>query len=216
MAGYRIHYRWLILLAIVNALYGCFLPQVYDETQKRLISLKPDDLKNHGIAFITPSTTTGQEEEKQGIALIFAEVLKKDRPGIPFLSLPETLNAINKAGLAEDYRRMFADYRDTGVFNRDILRKVGQATNTKYVAQLKLMTFSQGTQGRLAFLGLRLVETKSAHIRLFFQIWDTDMGSIAWEGVQELHYAVDTISEKTVTEKIIVEKAARDFIAQLP
>jgi hypothetical protein len=205
-----------MLTSILILLSACFLPQVYDTAQNRTISLRAEDLSTHGVAFITPSTVTGQEEEKQEVALTFTEVLRKERPAIICLSLSETLNAINQAGLSEDYKRMYVDYRDTGIFNRDILRKVGEATKTRYVAQLKLMAFSQGSDNRFGVLGLRLVDTKFADLRLFFQIWNTQDGTIAWEGAQEIHYAIDRISEKPVTLRVIIEKAARDIISKLP
>ncbi len=210
------NYRWLIVVIVVGAMGGCFVPQTYDTIQYRSISLNIQDLQEKGMAFITPSTITGQEEEKQALALTFAAVLRKERPRLRCITLPETLNAVNKAGLADDYKHMFADYRDTGIFNRDILQKISSATNTGYVAQLKLMTFVQNSNDRFGFLGLRLVVTKSAHLRLFFQIWNAESGSIAWEGVQEMHYAVDTMSESSVTLRTAIEKAARDLIEQLP
>ncbi|HEX7533705.1 MAG TPA: hypothetical protein VF343_00485, partial [Syntrophales bacterium] len=180
------------------------------------ISLKAQDLSTYGMAFITPSTVTGQEEEKQEVALTFTGVLKKERPAILCLSLPETLNAINQAGLSEDYKRMYVDYRDTGIFNRDILRKVGEATKTRYVAQIKLMAFSQGSDNRFGVFGLRMIDTKFADLRLFFQIWNTQDGTIAWEGSQEIHYAIDRVSEKPVTQRVIIEKAAHDIVSKLP
>ena len=210
------NFRWLMLASVLLLLCACFMPQVHDTTQNRSISLKADDLSTHGLAFITPSTVTGQEEEKQEVAFTFTEVLRKDRPAILCLSLSETLNAINQAGLAEDYKRMYVDYRDTGIFNRDILKKVGEATKTRYVAQLKLMAFSQGSDNRFGALGLRLIDTKFADLRLFFQIWNTQDGTIAWEGVKEIHYAIDRITEKPVTQRVIIEKAARDIISKLP
>ncbi|MGO9137851.1 MAG: hypothetical protein ACLP9S_05395 [Syntrophales bacterium] len=208
--------RWLMLGSILILLCACFVPQVHDTTQNRTISLKADDLPTYGVAFITPSTVTGQEEEKQEVALTFAEVLKKERPSIRSLSLPETLNAINQAGLSEDYKRMYDDYRDTGLFNRDILQKVGAATKTRYVAQIKLMAFSQGSDNRLGVFGLRMINTKYADLRLFFQIWNTQNGTIAWEGVQEIHYAIDRVSETPVTQRVIIEKAAHEIISKLP
>ncbi|MGA3208987.1 MAG: hypothetical protein ABSE05_14360 [Syntrophales bacterium] len=210
------NYKWLILASVLIWLCACVIPQVYDTAQNRAISLKAEDLPKHGVAFITPSTVTGQEEEKQEVALTFAEVLKKERPAIRCLSLPETLTAINQAGLSEDYKRMYVDYRDTGIFNRDILRKVGEATKTRYVAQLKLMAFTQGSDNRLGVLGLRMIDTKFADLRLFFQIWNTQDGSIAWEGVQEIHYAIDRVTEKPVTQKTIIEKAAHAIVSKLP
>jgi hypothetical protein len=192
------------------------MPQVHDTDQNRSISLKAEDLSSHGLAFITPSTVTGQEEEKQEVAFTFTEVLRKVRPKILCLSLSETLNAINRAGLSEEYKRMYVDYRDTGIFNRDILKKVGEATKTRYVAQLKLMSFSQGSDNRFGVLGMRLIDTKFADLRLFFQIWNTEDGTIAWESVKEIHYAIDRVTEKPVTQRVIIEKAARDIVSKLP
>ncbi len=218
MAYGMVHRFRLVAFGLLGMglLSGCFIPQVYDTTEHRQISLKADDLRTKGLAFITPSTVTGQEEEKQAIALEFAEVLKKERPGIRCVTLPETLNALNKAGLGEAYKHMVSDYRDSGIFNRDTLRQVGEAASTKFVVQLKLMTFAQGSQDRFGVLGLRLIDTKNAHLRIFFQIWDTQEGTIAWEASQEMHYAVDTVSEKSVTQKTILDKAAKSIIARLP
>ena len=93
---------------------------------------------------------------------------------------------------------------------------MGEAAKTKYLVQLKLMNFSQGSSDRFSVFGLRLVETKFAHVRIFFQIWDSNEGMIAWEGVQEMHYAVDTFTQRSVAQKTIMEKTAHDIISRLP
>ena len=213
--------RWLTVgtmmaVFLISLLCGCVTPQIQSTVQHRLISLHPNDLQAYGIAFITPSTVTGQEQEKQAVALTFAEVLIKEHPDIHCVTLPETLSAINKAGFADDYKRMYEDYRDTGLFERNILQKVGEVTGARYAAQLKLAGFSQGTQGRFSAFGLRMLETKHATIRLFFQIWDTQEGTIAWEGTQELNYAVDRLFEKNITLRTVLQEAARNLIARVP
>ena len=179
-------------------------------------SLKQNYLINRGLAFITPSTVTGQEQDKQTLAFGFAKAMQERRPDIRIVTLPETLGAINRANIAEDYKLMYVDYRDTGVFKRDLLKKVGDATGVRYVAQLKLATFSQNSNDRLSLLGVRLMQTKQANIRIFFQIWDSKDGSIAWEGTEEMNYSWDTATEKPVTFKAIVEKAANNLIDLLP
>ncbi len=208
--------KWFAVPIIVGLLCGCFIPQVYDTTQHSLLYLPAEDLRAKGLAFITPTAITGQEEEKQAVALLFTEVLKKERPAMRCVSLPEALNALTEAGLADDYKRLLQGYRETGIFDRAILRKVGEATKTGYVAQLKLMIFSQGSQDRFGALGLRMIMTKSAHLRLFLQIWNVEDGLIAWEGVQEMHYAVDTVTENSVALKTAMERAAHAFISRLP
>jgi len=195
---------------------GCLPAQVYPTIQERGISLQPGDLEAHGISYITPSAATGQEEERQAIAFVFSNVMQKERNAIRVVPLAETLSAVNKAGLAADYSRMYSDYRDTGLLNRDILRQVGEATGVRYVAQIKVQNFGQTQKDRFSILGLRLIETKTADVRLFFQIWDSKDGGVVWEATQELHFAQETMTEQQLTLNEVVSRAAQELVAKLP
>ena len=206
---------WLLLI-MVTLVTACGLPQVHSTARHRVLSIGPGDLEKYGVAFITPATVTGQEEEKQTIALDFAEVLREDRPQIRCVTLPETLSAINKAGFADEYRNMFNDYKLAGIFNKEILRKIGEVTQTRYIAQIKLSGFNQSSNDRFSMFGLRVLQTQQARIRLFLQIWDSQSGVIAWEGVEELVRAEDTLTEANVTLRKVLEEAARKLIARLP
>jgi DUF971 family protein len=205
-----------LLAVLCLALAGCSTTQTYPTLQVQSISLRKGDLESAGLAFITPSTVTGQEQEKQAVALGFADVLKEERKDLRVVTLAETLSAVNKAGFADAYRKMYDDYRDTGLFPGDALRRVGQAAGARYLAQLKLQGFEQGTRDRFGILGIRMIETKYAHIRLFLQIWDSETGAIAWEGVQELRHSHDTFSEQPVMQRTVLERTARDLVARLP
>jgi hypothetical protein len=197
-------------------LAGCFSAQIYPTLQQRGISLRPGDLETYGIGFITPSAATGQEEERQAVALVFAEVMEKERKRIRVVPLAQTLGAVNKSGLAEAYSRMYNDYRDTGLLKRDILQQVGAVIGVRYVAQIKVQSFGQGSRERFGMFGFRLVETKTAGMRLFFQIWDCSDGTVAWEAAQELHYAYDTVTEEQLTLPKVAGRAAQDLVAKLP
>jgi hypothetical protein len=219
-AGYE---RAIAMLRIYSVLMiasvfmgGCALPQTFPAIQEQRLTLGPGDLESQGVAFITPSTVTGQEEEKQALALVFAHVLQSERGGINVVTLPESLNAINKAGLSDDYKRMYDEYRDTGLFKRDMLKRIGELTGARYAAQIKLQGFSQTAKERFGALGFRIVETRSANVRLFLQIWDTRDGTIAWEGMQEMLYAREAITEKPITLQVAVERAAKGLIKALP
>jgi hypothetical protein len=204
-------------LLLVSLLSGCSTaPQFFPTLQEQVISLRKGDLEAAGLAVITPSTVTGQEQEKQAVALTFADVLKAERPALKVTTLAETLGAVNKVGLADGYKRMYEDYRDTGLFSAEALRRVASATGARYLAQLKLQGFAQSAKNRFAILGLRLVETQYADVRLFLQIWDSRDGSIAWEAMQELRIALDTTSEEPVMLRKLLEHSARDLIAKLP
>jgi hypothetical protein len=202
---------------LVAALAGCTTPAKYYSTvNHQPISLRAGELESGGIAFITPATVTGLEQEKQAVALAYADVLKQERPALKVVTLAETLSAINKAGLVEPYRRMYEDYRDAALFPAEVLRRVSAATGARYLAQLKLQGFGQGSKGRFGVFGFRVSETLYGDVRLYLQIWDSRDGSITWEGMQELRIAMDSTSEEPVTLRELLERSAQDLVTKLP
>ncbi len=204
------------LFIVTLWLTGCGGVQIHDSTQHHIINLAKDDLRLYGLAFLTPATPTGQEEDKQALALGFAEVLRERRPEICFVSLPEVLGIINRSNFSDEYRSMYEEYRNTGIMKKDILSKLGAELNSRYLLQLNLANFKQETNNRFGVLGFRLVDTKLANIRLFVQIWDTQTGNIAFEAIQEINYSDDTFSDRPISFGQIVEETARSAISRLP
>lgn len=213
----------LVAIGLALLLTGCASQNIRKETgqsspttQVLAINLTSADLRIAGMAFITPTSITGQEEDKQALALAFTEILRKVRPDLHVVPLPETLSAVNRIGLTDEYRRMFEDYRLTGIFDREALQKVARVTGMRYLAQLKLAAFRQESRSRFGLLGIRILETKSSTIRLFLQIWDSNDGSVAWEGSQESTVSHESLAEEYVSMKSIVEESALDLVAHLP
>lgn len=207
----------MLVLLGAGALAGCSTaPVFYPTVREQVISLRKGDLEAEAIAFITPSTVTGQEQEKEAVALTFTDVLKDLRPNLRVSTLAETLGAVNRAGLADTYKRMYEEYRDTGLFSAEALHRVSKATGARYVGQLKLQAYSQSAKGRFGFLGLRLVETQYADVRLFFSIWDSRDGSIAWEAMHELRMSRESTTEEPLMLRRVLEHSAQQVIARLP
>lgn len=213
----------LLAIGLALLLTGCGSQKIRAETQQSspttevvTINLRSEDLRTGGIAFITPSSVTGQEEDKQLLALAFTGVLRTVRPDLRIVPLPQTLSAVNRMGLTREYRQMFEDYRLAGIFDPETLQKVARATGMRYLAQLKLGAFRQEAKGRFGFLGIRVLETKTSTIRLLLQIWDSNDGSVAWEGSQESTVSHESLAEEYVSMKSIVEESARDLVAHLP
>jgi hypothetical protein len=209
--------RSLMGICSLLLLVGCTTSsQIHPTTLHKNLSLPPGALQQYGVAFLTPSTVTGQEQDQQTAALIFAEQMRVQLPTVRVVSLPESLGAVNRAGLAPEYRQMVEAYRDTGIFPREMLTKIGDAIGTRYLVQLKLAGFSQDVRERLSIFGVRLSQTLNANIRLYMQIWDAETGTIAWEGSEEMSYAYDSSAEVPVTFRRVVEGAAQQLIQNLP
>jgi hypothetical protein len=209
--------RVLLVVLALLALGGCAVnDQVHSNPQHQPLSLTSGDLARDGLALLTPSTVTGQEEDRQTLAILFADALARERPELRLRRLAEVLSAVNVVGITADYQRMYEDYRLTGVFDRAALRAVAEATGCRYLGQLKLARFEQGAKSRFGAFGLSIYQTQYANLRLFFQVWDSYTGAVAWEGIDELTTAVDTGREKAVTMRTAVDVAVKDLAALLP
>ena len=209
----RFNWIFLILLAVLN--FAC-TQQIYTTEEHRAFNLTAEDLFQKGIAFTTPTSITGREQDRQSLALTFAEVLREKRPDINVVTLPETLSAINKAGLLDEYMNMYKNYEQTGIFNYSSLQKISAVTGTRYIAQLNLSGFDQGEKGRFGIFGLRILETKRANLRVFMQIWDAQEGIIAWEGYEEINFATETHTEEAITFYDIARQIAENMVARIP
>jgi hypothetical protein len=209
--------RTFLLFAAALALGACeSTPQVYSAPKHEILKLAQEDLRAGGLAFLTPSTVTGQEEDKQTLAYVFAETLQKERPDLRFVPLSRTISAINLAGLADGYRKMYADYRESGVFDVATMQRVAGATGVRYLGQLKLARMEQNSRGRFSLLGLSLVNTQYANMRVFFQLWDSRDGTIVWEGIDEVTLAMDTGKELPMSFQSVAEQAAKNLVTRLP
>ncbi|VAW98864.1 hypothetical protein MNBD_GAMMA22-1350 [hydrothermal vent metagenome] len=200
---------------VFSFLCSACAPQKYVTVEAQAFSLTNGDLAKYGVAFITPSTVTGQEQDIQSLALSFSNLMKELRPEINIMPLSDTLSMINRNGMIEDYKKMYRNYSDTGIFDQDIIRKISKVTGRRYLAQLKLSEFTQETSTRFSF-GFRIIDTKKARMRLFFQIWDSHNGTIAWEGSAELNYSYDTVTNNAINFKTVVQITAIELVKNMP
>ena len=210
-------FRRRALLGLLASLGACtFAPQHYSQPEIRADSLGKGELARGGLAILTPSAATGQEEDRQTLALLFTEALARARPDIAIVPLPDVLSAVNRHDLVARYQQLYYDYRLTGVFQQDVLQRLGEATGARYLGQIKLARFDQGAKSRFGLFGLSVLQTQFAHMRMFFQVWDAGTGAVVWEGIDELTVSVETSRERPVTLRAIAQEAARDFATRLP
>lgn len=210
----------LIWALLLGPLLLCACSKVLDQVEYKVdhktLTLGETDLERYGIGFLTPAAATGREADKQALALSFSKQLELARPGVKVVPLPSILSKVNEADLDQQYKRMYRDYLETGILEGSILQRLGEVGEVRYLAQLSLADFTQGSRGRFSFLGLRLVDTKQAGMRVFIQIWDSQTGGVAWEGSAELNYAYESAAENPAPFLEASALAAKRLFADLP
>ena len=189
----------ILAAAILLFQTGCAsTAQMTNHTASTDFSLDPIALQNEGIGFLTPVSATGQEADRVGLAIAFADQIAAERTDLHVVRLAEVLSAVNQAGLSVAYKTMVEDYQATGILEKDTLRQVGEVSGARYLGLLGLARFTQSTNKRLGIAGFRLIDTKIANLRLSWQIWDSETGVICWEGSDEVSYAYETGRERPV------------------
>ncbi|HLU04919.1 MAG TPA: hypothetical protein VKZ91_00055 [Woeseiaceae bacterium] len=206
----------VVLLATVSMAGCASTAQLSADTEATDFSLNPEAFRSGGIGFLTPISATGHEASRTALALAFASSLSDAREDLRIVSLAEVLSAVNSAGLSAAYKSMIEDYKATGIMEKERLRQVGEVSDARYLGLLELADFDQAVNKRFSVGGLRLLDTKLASIRVSWQIWDSDSGTIAWEGTDEIHYAYDTGRERPVSFGFVAGQAATNLIAQIP
>jgi hypothetical protein len=170
------------------------------------------------LAILTPTADPAHEEDRQTVASAFTKTLTELRPELAPIPLAKTLSSINAAGLADAYGRMYANYKETGLFDATLLRKIGPAVGVRYFAQLKLAAYDQSASGGMfSFMGLSLGRQQTADVRLYLEIWDSVDGTIVWEKSDEKSEKKRSlILTRTVNMDDVVDAVAKDLVKQLP
>lgn len=117
------------------------------------------------------------------------------------------MSQINQKGLAVEYTRMRVDAELSYVLDRESLRKIGLAVGARYVFQPRLAAFVQAMTDRWTFpgLGVLLMQTRTADLRVSLQLWDTNTGELLWVSMAE-----GTLqSEAASRDYVYLEDAAR-------
>jgi len=179
---------------------------------------KRPSLQAGGLAILTPTADPAHEEDRQTVAAVFTKTLTELRPELAPIPLAKTLSSINAAGLADTYGRMYAGYKNTGVFDAELLHKIGPAVGARYFAQLKLAAYDESSSGGMfSFMGLSLGRQQTADVRLYLEIWDSVDGTIVWEKSEEdSEKKRSLVLTRTVRMDDVVEAVAKDLIKQLP
>lgn len=180
-------------------------------------SFRAPDLELDGatVGFITPSSASGSED-RWILSDILAETLKEMRKHVTVIFPSESLSLINQAGIAREYKEMIKDYQTCGILDRDILAMIGEAVGAQYLVHIKLTSFDQFAAIRLSVLGLRTIDSQTAKIRLFLQIWQTEQGKVVWAGSGEGIITRESFRARPVSFNELARLGCQRLVEKLP
>ncbi len=157
-----------------------------------------------------------QEVYRETLAGLLYTALIKYPDGPRFLSLDVIQSSINKKELWNDFKLMYSEYQETSVLRKDILSKIGQAADARYVILPRLLRFQSETFDRATILGIAFLRTRQSSVDIHAQIWDTVTGEVVWEGASEGTIASEVVRGRPASFMAVAENACESLASKMP
>jgi hypothetical protein len=202
----------LILLSLVGCARAFFQSRVLVDESFRDSTFLLDGTK---IGFITPNS--GNLLEDHWVVLdLLAKTLQEERKETEVVLPAQSLSFLNQAGLAKEYNEAIKDFQITGVLDQEILGKIHEVMGVQYLVYLSLNSFNQYPSTRLSTLGLRLIDSQTATLRLFVRIIQTSQGRIVWEGSAEGIITREDFRARPISLNELGQLACQKLVEDLP
>ncbi len=118
--------------------------------------------------------------------------------------------------MAREYNEAIKDFQITGVLDQKILTKIHEVMGVQYLVYLSLNSFNQYPSTRLSTLGLRLIDSQTATLRLFVRIIQASQGRIVWEGSAEGIITREDFRARPITLNEFGQLACQKLVEDLP
>ncbi len=157
-----------------------------------------------------------QEIYRETLSGLLYTALIKYQGGPRFLSPDAIQSSINKKELWNDFKLMYSEYQETAVLRKDILSKIGQASDARYVILPRLLRFQAETFDRATILGISFLRTRQSSVDIHAQIWDTVTGEVVWEGASEGTIASEVVRGRPASFMAVAANACESLASKMP
>lgn len=133
------------------------------------------------IAVLPVTAVRGSEPYREVIGDSLLHVAQRAHPDVEFVAPHRSLELLNEAELAERFANLLVAYQETGLYDRALLRKVGEALGVDHVLQLRVAYERHSEIEAGLFDPGTLYEADRQNLHVTAVLWDVRHGELAWE-----------------------------------
>lgn len=133
------------------------------------------------IAVLPVTAVRGSEPYREVIGDSLLHVAQRAHPDVEFMAPLLSLDLLNEAGLAERFANLLVGYQETGLYDRALLRKVGEALEADHVLQLRVGYERESEIEAGLFDPGTLYEADRQNLYVTAVLWDVRRGELVWE-----------------------------------
>ncbi len=185
----------------------------------RASNVSTETFKGQSVAILPPLSIEylpAQEVYRETLAGLLYKAMREHSDNPTIIAMDAVQSAINRKELWNDVLRMYTEYHDSAVLRKDVLARLGQAVNARYVLLPKLLTFQQEVFDRASFLGVSFLKTRLSLVSVQAQIWDTETGEVIWQGVGEGTDASEVVRGRPASFASVAQNACESLASRMP
>jgi hypothetical protein len=182
-------------------------------------NISGETFKGQSVAILPPLSIEyqpSQEIYRETLAGLLYKAMKEYPESPTIIAMDAVQGAVNKSELWNDILQMYTDYHDSAVLRKDVLSKLGQAVNARYVLLPKLLSYQQEVFDRATFLGISFLRTRLSLVSIQAQIWDTATGEVVWQGVGEGTDASEVVRGRPASFASVARNASESLASRMP
>jgi hypothetical protein len=201
-----------IIAFFVLLLAGCGAPLHFSQTHTtstpRPQSADVAELAREPVAMLGLLAPASSQGFSPFLSHALASALAQASPPIRGIPAYETVNVLNEQGLATEYAELISGFVRSGILDRERLRRVGSALGSRYLFLPGLAQFDQVVLDKFEAAGFKLVRNRVVTLRLWLQLWDTQIGRIPWESAGETTVGTQLL---TADQAVPLDKIAQNL-----
>jgi|GEM_PF-2031063 len=204
----------LLLVLFMALMSSCHVTsQIHSQVNFEQEPLSAQLFEEGGLVFLPVVATTGAEAYRRPFSDSMHEIA--GRFLFNYVPVSDFLFLIDEAGLVTDYSRSIQYFRDTGVMDRQMLRKLSEQTDCRYF--LFVQIFPPVHEQKFNYTGSGGYARDIRQMESFAIVWDAYAGEEIWDGRVMAQLSISDndpfFTRETDLER--VEKVAAALMAEL-
>ncbi len=178
-----------------------------------------ETFKDQSVAILPPldiEYLPSQEVYRETLAGLLYKAMSGYPDSPTIIPMDAVQSAVNKSELWNDILQMYTEYHASAVLRKDVLSRLGQAVNARYVLLPKLLSFQQEVFDRVTILGVSFLRTRLSVVSIQAQIWDTFTGEVVWQGVGEGTDASEVVRGRPASFASVARNASESLASRMP
>jgi hypothetical protein len=178
-----------------------------------------ETFKGQSVAILPPLSIEyqpSQEIYRETLAGLLYTAMREYPESPTIIAMDAVQGAVNRSELWNDILQMYTEYHDSAVLRKDVLLKLGQAINARYVLLPKLLSYQQEVFDRATVLGVSFLRTRLSLVSIEAQIWDTATGEVVWQGVGEGTDASEVVRGRPASFASVARNASESLASRMP